>query len=34
MKEGKLIKGEAQKKKQIDHLNWFASNVDPEDLRR
>ena len=34
MKEGKLIKGEAIKKILAEHSNWFAANVDPDDLRR
>ena len=34
MKDGKLVKGEAQKKTSAEHSNWFAGNVDPEDLKR
>ncbi|KAL4442184.1 hypothetical protein ABPG74_009202 [Tetrahymena malaccensis] len=34
MKDGKLVKGEATKREFVDWSNWFAANVDPEDLKR
>lgn len=34
MKDGKLTKGEATKREQVEWSNWFAANVDPEDLKR
>ena len=34
MKDGKLVKGEAARRKAVDWSNWYAANVDPEDLKR
>lgn len=34
MKDGKLVKGEAVKREHVDWSNWFAANVDPEDLKK
>lgn len=34
MKEGKLVEGESEKREAVDFSNWFAGNVDPEDLKK
>jgi len=34
MIDGKLVKGEGEEREKVDISNWFAANVDPEDLRR
>ena len=34
LREGKLVPGEAQKRDQAEHSNWYCSNADPEDIRR
>ena len=34
LKDGKLVKGSAEKRETVDFSNWYAGNVDPEDLRR
>ncbi len=34
MRNGKLVEGEAAKREYVDFSNWFAENVDPEDLRK
>jgi len=34
MKDGKLVKGEAERRELVDWSNWFAANVDPEDLKK
>lgn len=34
LRDGKLVKGEAEKQVRVDYSNWHAGNVDPEDLKR
>jgi len=34
MKDGKLKQGEAPKRKYVEFSNWYAANVDPEDLKK
>jgi len=34
LKDGKLVKGEAAKRKYVEFSNWHAANVAPEDLKR
>lgn len=34
MKDGKLVKGEAERRNLVDFSNWVAANVDPEDLKK
>lgn len=34
MKDGKLVEGEAPIRETVDFSNWYAGNVDPEDLKR
>ena len=34
MKDGKLVKGEAERRSLVDFSNWVASHVDPEDLKK
>ena len=34
MKDGKLVKGEAERREHVDFSNWFAGNVDPDDLKK
>jgi hypothetical protein len=29
-----MVEGSSQKREQVDFSNWFAANVDPEDLKR
>lgn len=33
-KDGKLIPGEALKRKVVSHINWNSSNLDPHDLKK
>jgi len=34
LKDGKLVEGEAPKRKFVEFSNWYAANVDPEDLKK
>jgi len=34
MKDGKLVKGAADKREVVDFSNWHAGNVDPVDLQK
>jgi hypothetical protein len=34
LRDGKLVKGEAEKREKATYSNWYCSNADPEDLRR
>lgn len=34
VKDGKLVSGEAEKRKEVDYSNWYAGNTDPEDLKK
>jgi len=34
MENGKLVEGNQEVREKVDFSNWYASNVDPEDLKR
>jgi hypothetical protein len=34
MENGKVVEGNEEKREKVDFSNWYASNVDPEDLKR
>lgn len=34
MKDGKLVEGEAEVRKQVDFSNWAAGNVDPDAMKK
>jgi hypothetical protein len=34
LREGKLVKGQAEIREQASFSNWYCSNADPEDIRR
>ena len=34
VKDGQLVKGEAEKRHTVDYSNWHAGNVNPEDLKK
>ncbi|CAK69075.1 unnamed protein product (macronuclear) [Paramecium tetraurelia] len=31
---GNLVQGQAEKRKEVDYSNWYAANVDPDDLKK
>lgn len=33
-RDGKLVEGEALKRKVVSHINWNSSNLDPKDVKR
>ena len=32
LRDGKLVKGEAEEKESAVYKNWYSSNADPEDI--
>ena len=32
LRDGKLVKGKAERREQATYSNWYASNADPEDI--
>lgn len=34
LQDGKLVEGHAEKRQNVDYSNWYAGNVDPEDMKR
>lgn len=34
LRNGKLVKGEGEKREKAQFSNWYCSNADPEDIRK
>mmetsp|Transcript_17608 Transcript_17608/g.16837 ORF Transcript_17608/g.16837 Transcript_17608/m.16837 type:complete len:100 (+) Transcript_17608:645-944(+) len=34
LRDGKLVRGEGEKREMAQYSNWYCSNADPEDIRR